>query len=98
LRKLSNIKKPQLIDSAEFEAVFARRFSDLELTLKNKINVTEWIDVLEQMTREGRLPDLQVYYPRNCSYCELRFSGADQTMTLTDWTCQISQRFVEPPA
>ena len=72
-RVLSNIKTPNLIDSPEFGEVFAKRFSSLELTLKEKIKIDEWIDKIEMLKGQGQLADMQIDYPRDSSYCEIRF-------------------------
>lgn len=96
-RELSNIKTPQLIDSSDFGEVFAKRFSTLELELKQKIRIDEWIDKIESLKRQGHLMDIQIDYPKDCSYCEIRFEHFGPTMTLRKTSCQISQLFVEPP-
>jgi hypothetical protein len=97
-KELSNIKTPQLIDSQQFGEVFAAKFSSLELTLKEKIKLREWITKIETLKRQGQLADIQIYYPRDVSYCEIRFSGTDPVLTFYATSCQISQPFVESPA
>jgi hypothetical protein len=96
-RELSNIKTPQLIDSSAFGEVFAKRFSTLELQLKQRIRIDEWVDKIESLKRQGRLADVRIDYPKDCSYCEIRFAKFDPTVVLRETTCEISQPFVEPP-
>jgi hypothetical protein len=97
-RELSNIRTPRLIDSSAFGEIFAKRFSSLELTLKEKIRVDEWIDKIEKLKRQGQLADIQIHYPRDTSYCEISFAGNGPTVTLRKNSCEISQHFPEPPA
>ncbi len=97
-RELSNIKKPSLIDSQEFGEVFAKRFSNLELALKQKITIDDWIDRIEALKSKGLLASVRIDYPCDSSRLEIRFSDNDQTMTLFANSCQISQRLVQPPA
>jgi hypothetical protein len=96
-RELSNIKTPKLIDSASFGDVFAKRFSSLELELKEEIRIDNWIDKIESLKKQGDLKDIQIDYPKDCSYCEIRFKDFGPTITLRKNSCQISQLFVEPP-
>lgn len=97
-RELSNIKTPKLIDSSKFAEVFATKFSSLELTLKTEINVHEWIDRIEAHKKKGQLAGISIDYPKDSSYCKIHFNDIGTTMTLFRSSCQISQRFVEPPA
>lgn len=97
-RELSNIKTPKLIDSLAFGEVFAKRFSSLELELKEAIRIDDWIDKIESLKEQGHLKDIQIDYPKDCSCCEIRFEQFGPTITLRKTSCQISQLFVEPPA
>jgi len=82
-RTLHSLRTADLVEVAEFDALFTGQFSAVVFALKKGVRVEAVIDAVEGLdpSDEAAGVGLSVEYPSDCRSCTLRAAGVDAAVT-----------------
>lgn len=89
-RTLHGIRNGALLETAEFDALFARQFSSVVFALAKGVRVEDVIDAIEGLEDAP----LRVHYPSDCRHCEISVDGVAAELLCDGATLEM--RFPRP--
>ena len=84
-RQLTNIS-PAIMEDGPFNAVFEDSFSQLTFQPKKSLDLQAIIDQIEDLDLDA----IKLYYPRDCSYCDISIDGSPYHIRLTSGSFTVS--------
>ncbi len=84
-RSVGAIKNSDHIISTAFARVFDDVFNRLEFSLPTDVKVADFVDAVEAT----EVPDLEIRYDRDCTYCELQLPDCEGTISVTPFNLSI---------
>ena len=90
-RTLHSLRNAELVEVAEFDALFAGQFSAVVFALKKGVRVEAVIDAVEGLDPkdEAAGAGLTVEYPSDCAQCTLRAEGVDAAVVCDGATLEM---------
>ncbi len=85
-RTLHSLRNAELVEVAEFDALFAGQFSAVVFALKKGVRVEAVIDAVEDLEAKA---GLRVEYPSDCQSCTLFAEGVDATVVCDGATLEM---------
>lgn len=83
---LRELRRPALLHTAEFAAIFAGRFSEISFALRKGVSVEAVIDAIEGL-EDPR--GLRADYPSDCRECTIGVAGIDAVVRCTGATLEV---------
>jgi hypothetical protein len=93
-RVISNIRNPQILFEASFDAVFSECFDTLEFHSTSPIDVEALIDRIEMLDDEAITLD----YPSDASSAEIRIAGMRDSIRVDPFSIVFHADFVKRPS
>jgi hypothetical protein len=90
-RTLHSLRNAELVEVAEFDALFAGQFSSVVFALKKGVRVEAVIDAVEGLDPKDEAAGvgLSVDYPSDCRHCTLRAEGVDAAVMCDGATLEM---------
>ena len=91
MRTLHSLRNAELVEVAEFDALFAGQFSAVVFALKKGVKVEAVIDAVEGLDPEDEAAGvgLTVDYPSDCQSCTLHAAGVDAAVVCDGATLEM---------
>jgi hypothetical protein len=90
-RTLHSLRNAELVEVAEFDALFAGQFSAVVFALKRGVEVEAVIDAVEGLDPKDEAAGvgLTVEYPSDCRHCTLHAAGVDAAVVCDGVTLEM---------
>lgn len=90
-RTLHSLRSAELVEVAEFDALFSGQFSSLVFALKKGVRVEAVIDAVEGLDPKDEAAGvgLSVDYPSDCRHCTLHAAGVDAAVACDGATLEM---------